>query len=151
MIKKTIALLALLALPWAANADFDNYAPSSLAKVLAERTPQQDVDYDLDAESPGYRTVVRAVGSERAIAPATLQHVRYWAKMQGHGPEVVDMFKHEVLVREQKKEYWLPIQESLLPAWRDEVKPEDEVEILSVWIGWAKKTPVFLIGQFTAL
>jgi hypothetical protein len=49
--------------------------------------------------------------------------------------EVVELFSKEVLIREGTKEYWLPIQNSLIPIMEEELSAGDEIELLLVWIG----------------
>jgi len=64
-----------------------------------------------------------------------------------------DMFKTEVLVTDNGREFWLPIQEHILEAFKKEVGPVKKVRLYVLYLGCTKKKPVpvaVVINEFQA-
>lgn len=63
-------------------------------------------------------------------------------------PQAPPLFQRELKVVEQGIEYWMPIQEILVPAMTAELKPEDEIEVFVILIGQVSGRYMFLVNEF---
>lgn len=64
-----------------------------------------------------------------------------------------DMFKTEVLVTDNGRAFWLPIQEHILEAFKKEVGPVKKVRLYVLYLGCTVKKPVpvaAVINEFQA-
>jgi hypothetical protein len=147
------ALVIALAAPASADFDFTAYRPSTLAKVtaVAEKDhPEPRRDNDLGFHPPEkYRVSVTYRGKKRGVEGHTAIFIESWCKTFSQ-PHLAALFEREIEVTEGGRSYWLPIQESLVEALDEEVKPGAAVELYLVYAGTAGRRQVFLAMEFQA-
>ena len=144
------ALIMLVAIAEAGIADWSDYGKSTLADVSLEHRSCNSLASDFHVETGSWKYSVRviSVGSSREILPETRLYVERWARSLGHGPDIVDLFTHEVQVREGSTRYWLPIQGPLMPAYRDKISPGDTLDVQIMLAGSSGIRWIFLINGF---
>jgi hypothetical protein len=138
---------------WAAS--WERYVPRTLGQVIdlnRANEPAGAGDALLSGDSFPSRTQVRSRGQLRPLAGVRREFVvGYLTKVRGRG-DWAELFRREALVEEGGVDYWIPIQESLAPAFATEVGPGDPVEIYVIWIGALKTAAspewLFLINGF---
>ncbi len=97
-----------------------------------------------------YRVRVTYTGQQRDIRVSVRQLISNWVKSLDLNPKLLDLFKQEILVREAGSQYWLPIQEQLLPHVAREVRTGDLVDLYIMRVGSAKTESVFIVNEFQA-
>jgi hypothetical protein len=148
------ALALALAVPASADFDFTAYRPTTLAAVaarVAKEHPEVLRDNDV-AFHPAerYRVAVAYRGKKRAIDWMVREvFIAGWCKSFSQ-PHLKDLFQREIEVTEAGRSYWLPIQDSLVDALDQEVKPGAPADLYVVYAGTAGKRQVFLVMEFQA-
>ena len=61
---------------------------------------------------------------------------------------IADAFKREVKVREGGVDYWLPVQEVLVPAMTSELRQGEEIELFVIYVGQVDGRHLFLVNAF---
>lgn len=146
-----LALLAASCAP--AFADFDDYKPSTLKEVFA-------IDGNGCAELTGKNVIIDPLrqvftahaawrGEVRPIEPMTRQIISWYGKTLQQ-PTWGDLFKAEAHVSDDGVDYWIPIQESLVGAFKNEVGVGGTVELCVAFFGCYAKHPVVGINEFHA-
>jgi hypothetical protein len=133
-----------------AEFNYESYKPYSIAKAIVDHPHIPEADWTIEAGSFKYRVSVVYTGRQRNIKPDVKTLIEKWGKALGKNTSFVSLFKHEVLVREAAKEYWLPIQEPLLPSVSAELKAGSQVDFYIARVGSTKKEWVFIINEFEA-
>jgi hypothetical protein len=126
---------------------WEDYKPNSMAKAIADHP--YDPSADEWFEGGNFKYIVRVVfmGKFRAISPDTERFLVDWGKAFNHS-DVVKIFKQEVLVQEQGKEYWLPIQESLVQPLIKEATSGQTINLYIFLAGKYKRTHIYLVNEF---
>jgi len=161
IVKPTVIICALtlnlIGTRISAQEQWDAYQSRTLGQIvklhaleLGESRAQ--VTFLLTAESFPSKVRVVYTGKSREITPRRREVISEWAKARKVSKEVVDLFEHELLFVEGSKEYWIPVQEQLIPYLRRDVKTGETVELLVIWIGARKEMRqvewVFLVNEF---
>ena len=84
------------------------------------------------------RVEVVFTGEFRDTPESKLEWIKVW--MTTFAPnltaeEVAELFAQEGLFTEDSKEYWLPVQNTLIPIMEDELSLGDKVDLLVIWVG----------------
>ena len=148
---KIIALCILLILAAPASADdfdYSAYQATSLAKVIASADIDSRTDYYFDAALPRYKTVGTFTGKMRPVANQVGVFITMWAKTDQLPASYRELFKTEVEIKQDSTTYWMPIQESLIGSFRQEVAPGRKVTLYLLFMGENKHSPVFAISGF---
>ena len=111
-----------------------------VAGAIQFDTSQEKVVYlemSPDFQYPS-RVEVVFTGDFRDTPESKLEWIKLW--MATFAPEltaeeVAELFAQEGLFKEDSKEYWLPIQNALIPIMEDELSPGDKVDLLVTWMG----------------
>ena len=92
--------------------------------------------------SPDYqypsRVRVIFTGDFRATSGLRLEGIKIWLATfapQLTAEEAALIFGQEVRVIEENQEYWLPVQNVLVPLMEQELAVGDEFEVLITWMG----------------
>lgn len=108
-------------------------------ELLAEITGETAVYLETSPEYQ-YPSRVKVVftGDFRDTSEFRLEWIRTW--MATFAPslsadDINSLFGQEGLFIEGAKEYWLPVQNTLIPIMEDELSPGNDVELLVIWIG----------------
>lgn len=99
-----------------------------------------------------YRIRAKSEGKRRPLSPSTAFIAKEWAEHMGKDPNhpIVRLYRTEVLVSTGGKEWWLPIQEPLLEAWDQEVKPGSSADLFIWFPGGVSEQLVFMVAEFRA-
>lgn len=162
-----IALLigvACLLLPSvaAAQTEWDRYQPGQLqtlvkrVEVMFPLGPDTPEEVTLLAASTDFptRAVVVYTGQVRPISREGATVIADWVQARHEDSTVVSYFRREVLFTEAGREYWLPVQETLVAPMETEVGPGNPLVILATWMGALRKgaelRSVFVVNEFDA-
>lgn len=148
-----------------ANNTWDRYTPNTLANIIVlnhellatDHYPTLYIEVSTDYQYPSTVEVIYS-GEIRELDPVKDFLIQNWTGSLSEDLRSYfqKAFQHEILVIEADVEYWLPIQEALIPFLEDEVDPGNKMLIYVVWIGAhipdANTQPesVFLINEFKA-
>lgn len=133
-----------------AEFNFKRYRPYSLAQAIADHSHGERADWVIEAGTFKYRVRVTYTGQHRAIKASVKDLISKWVKSLGRHPKLLTLFKHEILVREDGTEYWLPIQEQLLPHVARELRKGGSVDLYIMHVGSTKTELVFIVNEFQA-
>lgn len=136
-----------------ASADFDyaSYQPYSIRQAIVDHPHDPETDYLIEAGNFKYRVRVIYAGETRAIEPSVKDLIVKWGKSLQMAPSIVELFKHVILVREGRDEFWLPIQEPLLPSVAEELTSGSAVDLYIFRIGSTKTDWVFVVNEFQTI
>ena len=147
---------------------WDIYRPNTLENLIDTISQKDDIqnlkNNDIYLEtSPEYQFLsivhVDYTGDCRSILDVRLTMIQLWMGSFGISSieEVEEQYLYEngCLYLENSTEYWLPIQNLLLPYIQTEITAGDEVYLYVLWMGVSKIDDsfdyVFLINQFNAV
>jgi hypothetical protein len=88
----------------------------------------------------------------RKILPQRKELIERWGEAFNINPHIIQIFQYEMLFLEDSTEYWLPVQNQLLPLFQKELKKGDKVDLFVMAIGtltYPDKTDwVFIVNEF---
>ncbi len=85
------------------------------------------------------------------VRPLTKEHrqiVQGWLTSKGAATVYKDLFQKEIRVREDQIDYWLPIQDQLIPYLRKEIQTNEMAEFYITYFGAYNHDHVFVIHEF---
>ncbi|MBD3671248.1 MAG: hypothetical protein HUJ29_10775 [Gammaproteobacteria bacterium] len=127
---------------------WDDYKPGLISFMISDYKEQsKDSDYFFTPGMP-FKANVEFLGEFRKIEENRSKYIGMWLKTHGMNPEHINMYSTEVLVKEGKVEYWLPIQKQLIPYFKKEVPNNKRVNLYVVLAGSIHKDWVFLVNEF---
>ena len=129
---RLLPLLGFLLLPFAAAADFDDNPKITIAALLTSQGDMAFLKKPNDRRFDGAtasKSRVAFGGQIRAIPKEKKKYLDQYFVGARHQPEAAALFTDEILVREEKQEYWLPIQTPVLAYFRKEVKAGEPVDL----------------------
>jgi hypothetical protein len=99
-----------------------------------------------------YRIRAKSGGKRRPLSPSAAFIAKEWAERMAKDPNhpIVRLYRAEVLVAAGEQEWWLPIQEPLIEAWDQEVKPGSSVDLFIWFPGGVSGQLVFMVAEFRA-
>lgn len=140
---------------------WDRYTPSSLSIVKEDHqylTDYQDCPAKFNFNFNGratvqpYRTTSIYMNIIRKILPQRKELIERWGEAFNINPHIIQIFQYEMLFLEDSTEYWLPVQNQLLPLFQKELKKGDKVDLFVMAIGtltYPDKTDwVFIVNEF---
>jgi len=163
---------ALAAMPGSAQFAYDGYKPSTLRDVFAigekkcEGLEQNTTNIAIGNQTFGaaiatdkkaFRVEASWNGETRLISKDMSELIKLYDDVLR--PKLTkdvsfhDMFKTEVLVTDNDREFWLPIQEHILEAFKKEVGPVKKVRLYVLYLGCVAKRPApvaVVISEFQA-
>src|SRR5882672_7445657 len=145
MVLRTLAGLSiLLAQAAPAQSTWDRYVPRPLSAIITAHDSSFRATARAMAGVPGRhvsadqfpsRVKVRFAGSFRPISTQRLEFIQGYFAHVMQRPLPTAFLEQEVLVTEDTVQYWLPVQTSLISAFRNEVTPSSEVCLFVIWLG----------------
>jgi len=149
----------LVASATAADFAYDDYMPSTMKDVFAigenECGPLEENTLGLVAGKQAFRVPAVWNGEARPISGGTaailVMHER--VRTPAFAVSMSDLFKTEVHVTADGRDFWLPIQEQILAAFKTEVGPVKDVTLYVMYFGCTAKKPVrvaVVINEFQA-
>jgi hypothetical protein len=120
--------------------ELDALTGEALSEMLHEgdgEIPSIYLDYNPNNQNPS-RILATFTGDFRDTPEVTLTGITMW--MATFLPdltteEVADIFAKEGLFKEGKNEYWMPVQNHLIPIMEDELSPGGDIELFVRWMG----------------
>ena len=154
---KILLVLLCITIAGPAWAGWSDYQPTTLADITSKhskyfskrKVPKGTLAINLHAGGDPFRSTVLFLGKIRNIKSERLSMIELWGKSSGINIATGN-FKKEIKVSENRRTYWLPIQEILVPHLKREVKINGEVILFMVYIGTKGENPVFLVNEFRA-
>jgi hypothetical protein len=125
--------------------DASRYTRKSLAALIRE-LPRTTTGIAVSPDIP-IRAEVIYTGDFRPLASDSARLLDAWGGSMGV-PGLRDVFRQEVMVREGTVEYWLPVQDRLVPVLRRELTAGAMIEVLVIYIGQVDDRALFLINAF---
>jgi hypothetical protein len=119
------------------NFDYDRYKPITMKALM------DTLAVILQAESTGiyipgvdFSVKVDMVfgGMQRDMDPGKLTALNFAFKSVSF-QRAVNLYQHEVLFKDGSDEYWIPVQENILPVMGKELVKGDKVSLYIVWFG----------------
>jgi len=124
--------------------EWARYQPGSLRAIIRQKTPiwLSDIPAKRTTFAIGGRYPTRArvvfLGETRPLPSTRTQFIGAWirSQLQMDSASVLALYKREVLVREGKRRFWLPVQEE---AWAN----KNEL--------WARNRPIVVLVQLVGV
>jgi hypothetical protein len=95
-----------------------------------------------------YRIVTHFSRELRPLGAETREFLAHYGKSVRWNSDVVEMYQNEFLVQEQGKDYWVPVQEHLIPAMGKELKQGQRFELYLVLVGSIDNRCLFIATEF---
>jgi len=139
-------LLWILTLGVNSAAPFDpsRYRPLLLRDVVRQYPTQRGLSLSPDVP---VRSGVVYLGDSRDLVEDSRRLIRAWSESMGV-PGITEVFKREVKVHQAGVDYWVPVQEVLVPTMTGELRPGEEIEVLVIYIGQVDGRHLFLVNAF---
>ena len=134
--------------PWA------KYSPAKLSEVIKEHTfRNMQNERGVDIGSHPLKARVIYSGKSRPIPADKKSLIKFWMQSNSYSEEMLKMFDEEFLFVEDSIEYWLPVQNVLIPHFKEEMRDGETVDLFAAWIGITfaepgKRQHVFLVNEF---
>lgn len=144
---------------------WDRYQPRTLRDIIkltdgflegVQERPALYLENSPEYQYPS-RIHVIYTGEFREISDEHQLLLDFWADPFGSRKEFADLFEHEALFIEGDTEYWIPVQEPLIPYMENELEVNKKAIIYVIWIGASMKSTVdkaervFLLNEFRAI
>jgi len=132
-----MVLLVLGVARGAAQSPWDEYERHTLREIVhaQEAAMPPGSNISLLGEPVASRVTATYTGMLRPLAGEHRDLLEQWVRAFDKAPALLELFATEMLVREGTTEYWLPVQTTLVPSLRQELKPGDTVELLASCVG----------------
>jgi hypothetical protein len=123
---------------------WERYKPGSLGAIIRQQTPiwlsnvpAKGTTFAIGGQYPTRARVV-FLGETRPLPSTRTQFIGGWVRSQLRmdSASVLALYKREVLVREGKRRFWLPVQEQ---AWANEKEL------------WARNRPIIVLVQLVGV
>ncbi len=150
-----IAVFAVASAATSAAFDYSAYKPSSIQGIISEHhdtflKDAEEIDYSFSGVVFKYRVAVEYTGKLRDMDSDKKFFLDQWVKSVQYDSAFVDLYKREMLVREDGEDHWIPVQEQLLPYMEDELAEGSKFHLYVAFIGTSKGKWVFLATDFDA-
>ncbi len=158
----TIGILALTARSLGAQSSWCEFRPGTLQSILSTYRsevidtlrPEQRNDV-VSATTVPVRATLTYLGDSRRLVPADsayLDHYFFNLHRVASDSALRALFHLELRFAEPGDTLWLPVQDSLIPALRQEAKAGDRVTLFARWLGLHQEgqqvTWVFVVNEF---
>ncbi len=133
-----------------AEFDYSRYRIATIDEAIENLSVDPRADYYFEAGSFKYSSLVKYTGVHRNTIKETQDFIQKWVKTLGHPKEYAELFPFEVEFEQNGNFYWLPIQETLVQPFADEVQANGTVKLFIMTAGAVNQRPIFLINEFQA-
>lgn len=136
-----------------AQFNFGQYRPATLDSLTKRHQGLMSKKNDLNLAkiNPHYRVTVLYGDSIRPTELNTERLIKKWFKSVLRQDYLDGLFSKEMLFFENDTTYWIPVEQSLIEYFEEEVSPGDRVEIYMTLIGATKKRLVLTLNEFKKL
>lgn len=151
---KILLISSLLILVSNVNAfDYAAYKEIALSTMLQERSKDEcretaENEFIYSAYAHKYRFKTKFTRELREIGEDKKLYLERYGKSMRWNQDVVKLYKREFLVIENGKEYWVPVQEQLLPYMGREIEVGKLFELYVAVIGSASNECIFIATEF---
>lgn len=144
---------------------WDRYKPRTLSEIieltngLLKDSSESPIIYLENSPEYQYPSQVHVIytGEFREISVIHQFVIDLWTGPSGDKTEFTDLFKQEARFVEGNMEYWIPVQEPLIPYMENELEVNGKTIIYVLWIGASLESTVeeadrvFLMNEFRAV
>jgi hypothetical protein len=137
----------------ATNFDAAAYQRATIPQILEKhksaecrRTQPGESIYSMYGHK--YRIVANFSRELRPLSRETREFLAHYGRSVRWSKEVVEMYKNEFLVQEQGRDYWIPLQQQLVPEMGQELKKGQRFELYLVVIGSTGNRCMFIATEF---
>lgn len=124
--------------------DFARYRPTTIRAAIKDLPAQPGVLVTTDLP---IRARVTFAGEFRDLPDDSRRLIAAWAEAM-NVPVAPGVFPQELRVSEAGTDYWVPVQEVLVPAMRAELQTGEEIELYMIYIGQIDGRHLFLVNAF---
>jgi hypothetical protein len=136
--------ISILGVNGAAAFDPSRYRPLLLRDVVRQYPAQRGLS--LSPDIPIRLSVVYS-GEFRDLQEDSRRLIRAWSESMS-AADITDEFKREVKVCEAGVDYWLPVQQILVPIMTRELRPGGEIQLFVIYVGQVDGRHLFLVNAF---
>ncbi len=157
LIRLTLTLLLLTPCAVAQQSGEDTWAryrPGKLSSTIQSHSTRAGLsDKGVDLGSDAVRARVTYTGTSRPISATKRHFIAFYMASVG-APQFSEKFTTEMLFIEDGVQFWLPVQDVLLPHLRREMQKDESVILFANWIGVTyperarSGLHVFLVNEF---
>ena len=139
----------------AADFDFSAYKRTTIAGFLEKHKTTEcrklsEPTTVISAVPHKYSIVTNFSRDLRPLTQENKEFLKKYGKAIRSNQQIVEMYKNEVLVQENGVDYWVPVQEQLIPALGEELKQGQRFVLYVVLIGAVNNRCVFIATEFNA-
>jgi hypothetical protein len=144
-----------------AQEGWDRYQPRTLGEIISNH--RESVLETATAGVPNWivptnnypsRVRVTYTGRSRPLASLKAEMIERWVTALRIDPSALEAFKTELLFQEDTTDFWLPVQEVLIPHFHEELEPGSPVLLYTLWVGahyaGDEITWAFVVNEFSA-
>lgn len=124
--------------------DFSRYRPRMMKELIGEYTPQKGLTITKDIP---IRSKVAYSAELRDLPADSRRLIAAWAESM-NVPGMPQAFRRELKVTEAGIEYWVPVQEVLVPSMKAELRAGEEIELFMIYTGQVDGRHLFLVNEF---
>jgi hypothetical protein len=127
----------------------------SLGAALSKNveSSQAKLDVFIDQRQVRSKSKLIFTGDVRKVAENKANFLKAWLESRALPPSAINLFQEEVRFREADKDYWCPVRRPILDSMRKELKPGDEITILTILAGGFSQAGslewVFIVGEYS--
>ena len=153
MLRSLMSIALLFASAARADFDYNSYRQSSLDARHEYRQVLIDSKVPLDtlivAPRPDkvYLTI-RYTGKIAKLNADMLQMFQQWVTVGKGDAQFANLYVNALEIEYQGEPMFIPVQQSLEPYLRDEVKVGDEIRIYALDLGWQNNHPALVMTEF---
>jgi len=124
--------------------DFSRYRPLAIGELVKNYPGQEGLAIVPDIP---IRAKVLYFAEFRDLRDDSRRLIVAWAESMNL-PRVPRAFQREMKISEAGIEYWVPVQEVLVPSLKAELGPGEEIELFMIYIGQVYGRHVLLVNEF---
>jgi len=124
--------------------DFSRYRPRMMKELIRDYPSRTGLVITRDVP---IRSKVTYTAEFRDLPDDNRRLIAGWAESV-NVPGVPQAFQRELKVTEAGIEYWVAVQEVLVPSMKAELQPWEEIELFIIYIGQVDGRHLFLVNEF---
>lgn len=156
-IKKVVCIFILCMpfLAFASDFDYAAYKQSTIQEIIerhkraeCQSSGPQETTYSAYAYK--YKIMTIFSNELRPINESTKKFLENYGKAFQWNRNLIETYKHEILIQDKGKTYWIPVQEQFIPAMRKELKAGQRFELYLAVLGGTNNQCIFVATEFNA-
>jgi hypothetical protein len=153
----TVLVVTLVVVASSGAAEFDPtaYNRSTISGILEKHKATECRKFTepttvISGATYKYRIITNFSRDLRPLSKDAKELIKRFGKSVPSNQRIVEMYQNELLVQENGADYWVPVQEQLIPAMGDELKQGQRFELYVALIGAINNRCVFIATEFNA-